>query len=135
VPAHAKNRKWASLDNLRIEIFKFGGSERKAHMSGLFNNIVDKNHIPKEWQTGELTNKYRKSKHKCENYRAVTSLPTACKLFAGMMNDKLNAHFLEGMTEEGCGFGKECSSLDATFAVQQRTGDKKIKLTIISFIC
>jgi hypothetical protein len=28
------------------------------------------------------------------------------------------------MTEEGRGFGKECSSLDATFTVQQRTWEK-----------
>lgn len=47
-----KKQEMCQLGNLRIEILKFGGSERKAHMSELFNNTVDKNHIPKECQTG-----------------------------------------------------------------------------------
>ena len=50
--AGMKKQEMCQLGNLRIEILKFGGSERKAHMSELFNNTVDKNHIPKECQTG-----------------------------------------------------------------------------------
>jgi hypothetical protein len=37
--------------NLHIELHKHGGSELKAHMLELFNNIVDKSQTPKEWQT------------------------------------------------------------------------------------
>jgi hypothetical protein len=64
VLAHAKkNRKGVGLDNLKFELLTFGGGELKAHMLELFNNIVDKNLIPKEWQNGELIKKYRKGQN------------------------------------------------------------------------
>ena len=38
---HAKNRKSCGLDNLPMELWKFGGNELK--ILELFNNIIDKN--------------------------------------------------------------------------------------------
>jgi len=49
---HAKNRKSCGLDNLPMELWKFGGNELKMHTLELFIKIIDKNQMPQEWETG-----------------------------------------------------------------------------------
>jgi hypothetical protein len=39
---NAKNRKSCGLDNLPMELWKFGGNELKLHILELFNEIADK---------------------------------------------------------------------------------------------
>jgi len=53
---HAKNRKSCGLDNLTMELWKFGGTELKIHLLELFNKIIDKNQMPQEWETGMVIN-------------------------------------------------------------------------------
>ena len=66
---HAKNRKSCGLDNLPMELWKFGGNALKIHLLELFNNIIDKNQMPQEWETGMVINIHKKgTKSKCENY-------------------------------------------------------------------
>jgi hypothetical protein len=82
---HAKNRKSCGLDNLLMELWKFGGTELKIHLLELFNKIIDKNQIPQEWETGMVTNIHKKeTESKSENYRGITLLPTAYKLIANI---------------------------------------------------
>ena len=40
------------------------------------------------------------SKSKCENYRGITLLPTAYKLFANIIKNRLNEHLEDEMVEE-----------------------------------
>jgi len=78
-----KNKKSCALDNLPKELWKFGGTELKIHLLELFNEIIDKNQMSQEWKTGMMINVHKKgTKSKCENYRGITLLPTAYKLFA-----------------------------------------------------
>jgi len=37
---HAKNRKCCGLDNLPMELWKFGGNELKIHLLELFNKMI-----------------------------------------------------------------------------------------------
>ena len=39
---YAKNRKRCGLDNLKMELWKFGGTELKINLLELFNKIIDK---------------------------------------------------------------------------------------------
>jgi len=55
----AINRKSCGLENLPMELWKFGGNELKIHLLGLFNNIIDKNQMPQEWEE-VYTNNNRK---------------------------------------------------------------------------
>ena len=59
------------------------------------------------------------TKSKCENYRGITLLPTAYKLFANIIRNKLNEYLGDEMIEEQCGFRKGRSCTDAIFTVQQ----------------
>jgi len=40
---HAKHRKSCGLDNLPMQLWKFGGNELKIHLLELFNKLIDKN--------------------------------------------------------------------------------------------
>jgi hypothetical protein len=87
---HAKNRKSCRLDNLPTELWKLGGNELKMHMLELFNNIIDKNQMLQEWETGMVINIHKKgTKSKCENYRGITLLSTAYRLFANTIKKQI----------------------------------------------
>jgi hypothetical protein len=64
----AKNRKSCGLDNLPMELWKRGGNELKKQILEIFNNIIGKNQMPQEWETGMVINIHKKgTKSKCEN--------------------------------------------------------------------
>jgi len=106
--------------NLQMELWKFGGNKLKMHILELFNTITDKNQMPQEWETGMVINIHKKgTKSKCEHYRGITLLPTAYKLFANTIKNRLNEHLGEEMVEGQCGFRKGRSCIDAIFTVQQ----------------
>jgi sorting nexin-29 len=45
---------------------------------------------PEEWKTALLPNIFKKGdKRKCENYRGISLLPTAYKLYGKILKDKL----------------------------------------------
>jgi len=80
---HAKNRKSCGLDNLPMELWRFGENELKIQLLELFNKIIDKNQMPQEWKTEMVINIHKKgTKSKSENCREITLLSTAYKLFA-----------------------------------------------------
>ena len=56
---------------------------------------------------------------KCENYRGITFLPTAYKLFANIITNRLNEHLEDEMVEEQYGLKKGRSCTDAIFTVLQ----------------
>jgi hypothetical protein len=43
-----------------MELWKYGRTELKIHLLGLFNKIIDKNKIPQEWETGKVINIQKK---------------------------------------------------------------------------
>ena len=62
----AQNRKSCGLDNLPMEMWKFGGNELKRHLLELFNKTIDKNQRPQEWEKGMVINIHKKgTKSKC----------------------------------------------------------------------
>ena len=87
---HARNRKCCGLDNLPMELWQFGGNYFKMHILQSLNNTIDKNQKPQEWEIGMVIN-IRKGgrKSKCENYRGITLLPTAYKIFAKIIKGQI----------------------------------------------
>jgi len=39
-----------------MELWKFGRNELKMHIFELFNNKINKNQMPQEWETGMVIN-------------------------------------------------------------------------------
>jgi len=55
-----KYRKSCGLDNLPMELWKFGGTELKIHFLELFKKIMDNNQMPQEWEKGMVINIHTK---------------------------------------------------------------------------
>jgi hypothetical protein len=45
-----------------MELFKFGGNELKVNILKLFNNTVDRNNVPQEWETGIVINIHKQER-------------------------------------------------------------------------
>jgi len=76
--------------------------------------------MPQAWETGMVINIHKKeTKSKFENYRGITLQPTAYKLFANIIKNRLDEYLEDEMVEEQCGFRKGRSCTDAIFTVKQ----------------
>jgi len=64
-------------------------------------------------------------KGKCENYRGITLLQMAYRLFADIIKSRLNEHVEDEMAEEERGFRKGCICNGAIFTVQQIVETRK----------
>ena len=56
----ARNKKSCGLDNLPMDLWKYGDNELKKHILELFNKIIEKNQMPQEWETGMVINIHKK---------------------------------------------------------------------------
>jgi len=61
-------------------------------------------------------------------------LPTAYKVFANIIKNRLNEHLEDEMVEEQCGIRKGRSFIDAVFTVQQIIKKKRTQPTAIPLI-
>jgi hypothetical protein len=87
----AKNRKSPGLDNINVELFKYGGQKLRETLLHLFNNIWKQRTTPSDWEEGLIINIYKKgSRNVCNNNRGITLLSTASKLFANILKNKVN---------------------------------------------
>jgi len=115
-----KTGKVADLEKLPMDLRKFGGNELQIHLLEVLNNVIDKTQMSQERETAMVKNTHKSgTKSKCENYTAITLLPTAYKLFENVINNSLNEHFEDEIAEEQCGFRNGRSCKDATLTVQQ----------------
>jgi sorting nexin-29 len=74
--------------------------------------------MPQEWETGMVISIHKKgTKSKCKNYRGITLLSTAYKLFTNIIKNRLNEHVEEEMVEEQCGFRRGRNCTDAILTV------------------
>ncbi len=88
----------------------------------LFNKILDTGVFPSEWSIGAIMLLYKNKGNPKDtnNYRGVTLLSCAGKLFTSVLNDRLNqyseAHSLINETQPG--FRHEYSTLDHGFLLK-----------------
>jgi hypothetical protein len=69
------------------------------------NNEWHNLQIHKDWETGITINIHKKGpKNKCNNYRGITLLLTASKLYVNIIKHKLNSYTEAITEEEQCGF-------------------------------
>jgi hypothetical protein len=105
---------------LSAELFKYGGTLLKNELLKLFNIIWHSQQIPTDWETGIVINLHKKgSRNNPDNYRGITLLSTASKLYSNILKNKLNKYSELFLEEEQCGFRKGRSTTDAIFTLQQ----------------
>ena len=109
-----------------MELWKSGGNKLKIHLLELLNDMRDTIQLPQEWEAGLVINIHKKgTKSKWENYRGITLLRTAYKLFANVINNRLNERFEDEIAEKLCGFRKGRTCTVGIFTVQQIIENRK----------
>jgi hypothetical protein len=100
-----------------MELIKYRGNLIKERLHTLFNNIWTIEQIPKVYAIGLVISIHKKGdKNKCENYRGITLLSVASKLYANIIKNKYIEEYLK---KEQCGFRKGRVCTDATFTLQK----------------
>jgi hypothetical protein len=68
-----------------MELFKYGGNILKDNILALLNHIWQSRRIPKDWEVGLVINIHKKGNaNNCGNYRGMTLLSAASKLYANI---------------------------------------------------
>ena len=120
VMKEAKNRKAPGCDNINMELWKYGGKKLKIRLLQLFNLIWNEGRIPEEWYTANIVNIYKKgSRNECGNYRGISLLTTAYKLYSAVLKKKLYPILETILGEEQNGFRKRRSCIYAIFTIKQ----------------
>jgi hypothetical protein len=129
----AKNKTGPGLDNKPMELFKYGGDILKDNLLALLNHIWQSRQIPKDWEVGLVINVHKKSNgNNCGNYRGITLLSMASKLYANISRNKLNKYTEEILGEEECGFQTGRGCIDAIFMLNKILEKRKISTNLCS---
>ena len=128
-----KNRKAPGPDNITNEMIKYGGPEMIKYLKLLYNTILETSDIPKEWHKSITIPIFKKGqKTRPENYRGITLLNTAMKLFTKILKEKLEAQITS--REEQQGFRRNRSTTDAIFIIKQ-IKEKAIEFNTPAYVC
>lgn len=115
---HLKNDKTPGEDGLTNELIKAGGINLCQHICTLFNQILEENIIPLEWETGNIILLHKKGpKELMENYRPISILPNLYKLFTKILQQKIEKQINNDQTHEQAGFRPSYSTTDHLHAI------------------
>ena len=86
-----KNNKAPGPDDIPAEVFKWLDTDTQTHLLFLFNQILSTGKIPSEWKKATVVEIYKgKGSHTDpEMYRPISLLPTAYKIFARILQKRL----------------------------------------------
>lgn len=115
-----KNRKAAGPDGITTELLKHGGPLLEFRLLHLLNECWQKKKIPTEWQTAEVISIFKKGdRSKCSNYRGISLLSTAYKIYSKIINERLKLIAEVLLEEEQSGFRKGRSCSDNIFILKR----------------
>ena len=90
------NGKSGSSDNITYENLKYVGETLTAHLTQLFNLIINTEKIPAKFKTGLTVTLHTgkgKSQTEPSNFRAISHLPVVYKLFAKILLSRLETKY------------------------------------------
>ena len=115
-----KRNKAPGTDNIPAELAKYGGHILKHRMYNLILLIWSKEQLPMEWLQGITYPIYKKGERTiCSNYRPITLLNIAYKIFTIILNNRLSKIVESKLSDVQSGFRPNRSTLDNVFVVRQ----------------
>lgn len=96
---------------------------------------MEKRGTTKNWNKGIITPIFKRGKKKdVKNYRGITLIDTAYKIYTSILNEKLKEKAEEKLQETQFGFRKERGTMDAVYVMNHiKQGVKKEKKGICIF--
>ena len=113
-----KNGSSAGPGLLLNEFLKFGTNGLISYLQNLYNKMFEIGYFPESWPEGYIIPIYKKGdKEEPSNYRGITLLSTVGKLFARILNNRLNdwAEEYNVYVEAQAGFRKSMGTVDNIF--------------------
>ena len=108
-----RNKAPGSTDNIPAELVKYGGYILKHRMYNLILLIWSKEQLPVEWLQGIICPIYKKGERTiCSNYRPITLLNIAYKIFTIILNNRLSKIVESKLSDVRSGFRPNRSTLD-----------------------
>ena len=112
-----KKGKAPGENGIENEAWRLMPKEIEALMS-LINKIWKEGGIPEAWNRGVISPIYKKGEKKeVRNYRGVTLMDTAYKIYAGLMNERLKEEVEKRLEEGQYGFRKGRGTVDAIYTL------------------
>ena len=115
-----KNQKAAGPDQISPELIKYGGKMLTRVINEILLLIWKPETLPKEWNLGILCPIRKKGDTlNCENYRRISSLCIAYKIFSNILFKYLSPIVDNQIRDYQCGFRKGRSTVDQIFTLRQ----------------
>ena len=117
-----KTGKAAGTDSIPSEIWKYGGPGLHTKLHELFVCCWEQGKLPQDLRDAVIITLYKNKGEKsdCSNYRGITLLSTAGKVFARMLLNRLVPAIADDLLPESqCGFRANRSTTDMVFVLRQ----------------
>lgn len=129
--------KATGLDGLPAEVYKHSGQEVKEKLLELIKECWRMEKVPQEFKDALIVTIYKKGdKWLCGNYRGISLLCTAGKIFTKILLNRLKILAENILPESQCGFRSDRSTNDMIFSlrqIQEKAIEQKKDLYMVFF--
>ena len=119
--ASLKDGKATGGDGIPAEVWKHGGDNLFSRLHQLITNAWEMGSLPQTWKDASIITIYKKGdRPDCGNYRGISLLSIAGKIFARILLNRLSIHITpEVVPDTQCGFRGNRSTVDIIFCLRQ----------------
>ena len=119
--ASLKDGKAPGGDGIPAEVWKHGGDNLFSRRHQLITNAWEMGSVSQAWKDASIITIYKKGdRTDCGNYRGISLLSIAGKIFARILLNRLSTHLTpEVVPETQCGFRGNRSTVDMIFCLRQ----------------
>ena len=116
-----KDGKTPGGDGIPAEVWKYGGANLSNRLHRWIIKVWEEGHVPQSWKDANIVTIYKKGdRTECGNYRGISLLSAAGKIFARILLNRLSIHITpEVVPETQCGFRSNRSTVDMIFCLRQ----------------
>jgi sorting nexin-29 len=120
VIANLKNWKAPGSDSIPSKLIKYWGKQLNYAMVKICQKIWRDEHVPMSWNEAIIISLYKKGdKTVCKNYRGISLLNSAYKIFSKILLNRLESYVEENLGEYQCGFRKGRSTIEQLSVIGQ----------------
>ena len=135
-----KNGKAPGQDNIKAEMLKYMGKEGIKLLHEIIATTWSTKQIPDDWKTAVILPLYKKGdKRECGNYRGISLLCAACKVYEKVLEKRLRRVTEHQLNDSQSGFRPGYSVQDHIFTLRNLTDkylkyDKELHLCFIDLV-